>query len=57
MWMVGIGGNKPAKNFTSTKRGRVMCKYSRRKIFWQLDAKQVDKGQAADQAIDAIYMH
>ena len=56
-WMVGIGGNKAAKNFTSTERGRVKCKYSRRKIFWRLVSRQVDKGQAADQVIDAIYAH
>ena len=56
-WMHGIAGNKAAKNFTATERGRCKFKYSRRKIFWSQVSRMVDRGMSADQAIDAIYRH
>ena len=51
----GIGGNKPAYLFTSREKGRCRFKYCRRKIFWDLVRKMVDRGDTAQQAIDKIY--
>ena len=58
MWkeyIQGIGGNKAAREFTAAERGKNKCKYSRRKIFWRLAVKLVDRGLSADQVIDRIY--
>jgi hypothetical protein len=32
-YLYGLAGNKPAENCTSVERGKVKCKYCRRKVF------------------------
>ena len=54
-YIQGIGNNKPAREFTATERGKCKCKYSRRKIFWRLAAKLVDRGLSSDQVINQVY--
>ena len=51
----GIGGRKPARQFTSVERGRVKFKYSRRKIIWNAIDRMVRSGSTAQVAIDNIY--
>ena len=53
----GIGNNKPAKFFTRAERGRKETKfiYSRRRIFWKLVEKHVNRNRAANDVIDMIY--
>ena len=51
----GIGGNKAAKDFTFTERGRHKFKYCRRKVIWDCIAKHVNAGYLAATAIDRIY--
>ncbi len=51
----GIGGRKPAKNFTAVERGRVKYAYYRRKIVWEMIAGLVRAGHTAQVAIDMIY--
>lgn len=52
---IGIGGRKPAKNFTVSERGRVKYAYYRRKIVWETIARLVRAGFTAQVAIDMIY--
>jgi hypothetical protein len=54
-WTVGIGGRKPAKDFTAAEHGREKFKYSRRKVVWELIASLVWSGLTAVVAIDRIY--
>ena len=51
----GLGGRKPARQFTSAERGRVKFKYSRRKIIWGAIDRMVRGGATAQVAIDRIY--
>jgi hypothetical protein len=51
----GIGGNKPAKDFTYTERGKCKFKYCRRKVVWDCISKHVNAGYLAATAIDRIY--
>ena len=51
----GIGGRKPAKDFTATERGRVKYMYHRRKVVWDKVAELVRAGHTAQVAIDRIY--
>lgn len=51
----GVGGRKPARQFTSVERGRVKFKYSRRKIIWNAIDRMVRGGDTAQVAIDRIY--
>lgn len=51
----GIGDNKPARQFTTSERGKVKFKYSRRKIAWDLIDKMVSAGSTSDEAIERIY--
>ena len=53
-WTVGIGGRKPAKDFTAVERGKVKYKYCRRKIVWDLITKLVKGGMTAHVAMDNI---
>ena len=41
-WIEGIGGRKAAKDFTRVERGACKCKFSRRKIIWDLIQTQVN---------------
>jgi hypothetical protein len=51
----GIGGRKPAKDFTAQERGGVKHKYTRRKVVWDKIAEMVRGGWTAQAAIDRIY--
>ena len=51
----GLGGNKPARDFTRQERGHVKFVYSRRKVFWEVMCKLVRAGHTSDSAIDLIY--
>ena len=51
----GVGGNKPARQFTAAERGKVKFKYSRRKIAWDVIDNMVNAGNTSDVAIERIY--
>ncbi len=51
----GVGGNKPARLFTASERGKVRFMYCRRKIVWDAIEALVKKGLTSDVAIDPIY--
>lgn len=53
-YLHGLNGNKPAKDFTANERGKVKCKYSRRKTFWMTMGKLVRAGYSELAAIDRI---
>ena len=53
-WTVGLGGRKPAKDFTSMERGKVKYKYCRRKVVWDTISKMVRGGMTAHAAMDKI---
>jgi len=52
-----IGGNKAAKDFTPTKRGKVKQKHYRRNVFWDLIATLVNAGHGAPAAVDKVQNH
>jgi hypothetical protein len=54
-YLVGIGGRKPASQFTAVERGRVKFKYSRRKVVWDTISRLMRAGLTSDTAIDRIY--
>lgn len=54
-YLYGLEGNKPAKDFTSTERGRVKFKYCRRKNFWTVMARLINAGFTELSAIDKIH--
>ena len=54
-YVEGIGGRKPARLFTLTKRGRVKSLYHRRKVVWDSISLQINAGMTAHVAIDRIY--
>jgi hypothetical protein len=57
VWMeyaFGIGGRKPAKDFTSLERGANRFAYCRRKVVWDCISKHVNAGFLAATAIDRI---
>ena len=51
----GIGGNKPAKDFTSGEKGKCKQKYYRRKVFWDIVSTLVNAGYGAPAAVDKVY--
>ena len=51
----GVGGNKPARLFTASERGKVRFMYCRRKIVWDAIEALVTRGLTSDVAIDRIY--
>ena len=51
----GVGGNKPARQFTASERGKVKFKYSRQKIAWDVIDKMINAGNTSDVAIERIY--
>jgi hypothetical protein len=51
----GIGGRKAAKDFTPAERGREKCKYSRRKIVWDVINTMIRAGFTSQAAVDKIY--
>ncbi|KAL3763929.1 LOW QUALITY PROTEIN: hypothetical protein ACHAW5_008367 [Stephanodiscus triporus] len=44
----GVGGNKPARLFTASERGKVKFKYCRRKIVWDVIDNLVRRGLSSD---------
>ena len=54
-YQVGIGGRKPAKQFTHHERGRVKHRYHLRNIVWQVILGLVRQGHSDQRAIDLIY--
>lgn len=53
----GIAGRMPAKFFSSRDRGANRYTYSKRKTFWDLVVKMVNRGRSANEAIDFIYRY
>jgi hypothetical protein len=51
----GIGGRKPARQFTTHERGQVKFKYCRRKVVWDSIDRMVRAGFTAQVAVDKIY--
>jgi hypothetical protein len=51
----GIGGRKPARQFTVGERAKVKFKYCRRKIVWDVIDRLVRSRNTAPVAIDKIY--
>ena len=56
-YTVGIGGSKPAKDYTAQERGKCKYKYYRRKIVWDLIARLTGSGLESHVIIDRIYQH
>ena len=54
-WEVGVGPNKPAKEFTAAERGRVKSKYCRRLKFWKCMERMIRAGASSEVAIRRIY--
>jgi hypothetical protein len=54
-WTVGIGGRKPAKDFTARERGAVKHKYGRRKRVCDIISALIRAGHTVPIAIDRIY--
>jgi len=54
-FVIGIGGRKPASEFTREERGRVKFKYCRRKVIWDRVRLLINAGLTAQVAIDRIY--
>ena len=55
-YIVGINGNKPAKSFNPTERGKDRYKYCRRKKFWSMVEKLMDNGLTSHEAISRLEM-
>lgn len=53
-YQFGVGGRKPAKDFSSKERGRCKSTYCRRKYFWDLVEKHIACGYTHITAIDRI---
>ena len=54
-WEVGVGPNKPAKEFTAAERGRVKSKYCRRLKFWKCMEQLICAGASSESAVRRIY--
>ena len=54
-YTIGIGGRKPAREFTAQERGKVKYKYYRRKKLWDLISSLTRNGLAHHVVIDRIY--
>ena len=54
-YMYGVGGRKPAKDFTAAERGRQRHKYCRRKVVWEIIGRLVRAGYTAEAAIGRIH--
>jgi hypothetical protein len=54
-YTVGIGGGKPAKEYTPRERGANKINYCRRKSFWDVISKHTNAGYLACVAIDRVY--
>ena len=54
-YTLGLGGRKPAKDYTPNERGKVKYKYTRRKIVWDTISTLTNSGLHSHVAIDRIY--
>lgn len=54
-WEQGLGGNKAAKLFSATERGRCKHSYCRRKLVWEILARLVRAGYTPQVACDTVY--
>jgi hypothetical protein len=54
-YITGIGGRKPAMEFSLHERGRVKHKYCRRNVIWTIVDNLVRSGLTCEVAIDRIY--
>ena len=54
-WLVGVGGNLPAKDFTSQERGKVKHKFLKRMHVWRCISRHVNASFQAETAIKLIY--
>ena len=55
-YQVGIGGRKPAAQFSQSERGKVKYRYCRRNVIWSMVEKLVKgKGLSCNVAIERIY--
>ena len=50
-WKIGIGGRKPAKDFTAAEQGKVKFKFCRMKVVWDGISKLVKSCMTAHTAI------
>ena len=51
----GIGGSKPARQFTPSERGRCKHKYSDRKVAWKCIERLLDRGYNLGESIRRIH--
>jgi hypothetical protein len=56
-YITGIGGRKPACDFTAQEQGRDKYRFYRRKHVWDIVVNLVNAGVQARVAIDRIYNH
>ena len=54
-YLFGLEGNKPARNFTVSERGRVRFKYCRRNCFWNVMVRLINGGFTELTAIDKAH--
>jgi hypothetical protein len=54
-YIIGIGGRKPAMEFSHDERRRLKHKYCRRNVIWTIVDNLVQIGLLCDVAIDRIY--
>ena len=54
-YAIGLGGRKPAKEYTPSERGKVKYKYTRRKVVWDTISKLTNSGLHSHVAIDRVY--
>jgi hypothetical protein len=54
-WEFGHGGNKPAKDFTPSERGKVKSQYSKRNHIWKLMQRLINANYSVEGACDVIY--
>ena len=50
----GVGGRKPAREFTREERGRCKAVYSQRKPFWECMERQIDRGTTKTVALNRV---
>ena len=57
-YTVGVGGRKPAREFTAHEQSQLKYKYYRRKIVWDLISNLISRTELAHHVvIDQIYQH
>ena len=50
----GVGGRKPAREFTRAERGQCKAVYSQRKPFWECMERQIDRGDTKTTALKRV---